>query len=164
MSFPCKKSCKVYLSRLRYMQVHSTAAALNFVMQLVHVKCKTQNQKLGFHLDLTTQKKLPETHILFQNSKRAFYLNGSVHSKWDPLIWHNPCFGIIALTQKSLGYIQSLCPLFNGFLSTRLDTLFFMGTAIATSHSYTVVTIGYPAADFVFFSYATFKRRPIWQR
>ena len=99
---PSGKTLLNLSGRFRYMQVHSTAATLDFVMQLVDIIRHAQNQKLGFHFDLTAQKELPEIHILFQYTKRAFYLYGAVDPKQDPFPRRDPRFGIGPLPQKCL--------------------------------------------------------------
>ena len=51
-SNPLKKNVQKLLCRFWNVQVHSTAVILDFIVQLVDVVCKAQEQQLGFHLGL----------------------------------------------------------------------------------------------------------------
>ena len=68
------------------MQKHSTAFALDFIVEFFHIVSKTQKQYFNMNFNFATQQKPPERHILFQNAKRALNLNRTVEPEIYPLI------------------------------------------------------------------------------
>ena len=62
------------------MYMASAALRLNFVVEFVDVKGYGQQPEFNLDLNLTSEKKTPEIHILLQDSKGTFHLDGPVDS------------------------------------------------------------------------------------
>lgn len=65
------------------------SAILYLCVQFVDVIPHTQQKKLDFYIDFSAGQKSVESIVIFQHSKCAFDLNGSVDPIADPFLTHD---------------------------------------------------------------------------
>ena len=75
---PLRITFRFSLSHLGNMQIYSAAVALDLVVEFFYVKCYGQQVEFCLHFYLASQEKTTKTHVLFQNAKGPFDLDGAI--------------------------------------------------------------------------------------
>ena len=88
------------------MKIGFLPVALDFGMQLIQVISHAQQKNLKFYFVFSTEQKSLELIVIFQNAKRTFHLNGTVHPVQDSFFAHDVFVRLLSLRYEFFGHIE----------------------------------------------------------